>query len=183
MKQLAIILIWTFGCVWNTAKAFTSKKHAISYKTTASHDGTNSLMLRMPCLYSTADEQLPVESLPRQENEVDKSKLDAFLEKRYKSFYKLVNDEMMKTIKKGSVTVFVPNDAVFEALGERKLKQLEDPRNDEIKEKMGSYHIVPEPISAIELRTEDWSKGRPKDGSKPSKYEMKILPNPTLPDY
>lgn len=95
--------------------------------------------------------------------------MDAFLEKKYKSFYKLINDEMMKAIKQGSVTVFVPNDVAFQALGEKKLKQLEDPRNEEIREKMGSYHIMPEPISAIELRTEDWTKGRPKNGSKPSK--------------
>jgi uncharacterized surface protein with fasciclin (FAS1) repeats len=120
----------------------------------------------LSCLYATSDEQ--VDSKPEQ-GEEERSKLDAFLEKKYKSFYKLINDEMMKAIKQGSVTVFVPNDVAFQALGEKKLKQLEDPRNEEIREKMGSYHIMPEPISAIELRTEDWTKGRPKNGSKPSK--------------
>ena len=34
---------------------------------------------------------------------------------------------------------------------------------------VGSYHVIPgQAISAIELRTEDWTRGRPKDGSKPN---------------
>ncbi|KAL3911168.1 MAG: hypothetical protein SGILL_007388 [Bacillariaceae sp.] len=106
----------------------------------------------------------------QEEEEEERPKLDAFLEKKYPKFYGLVNEEMMKTIKQGSVTVFVPNDTAFQTLGEKKLAQIEDPRNEEIKEKMGSYHIVPESFSAVELKTEDWTKGRPKDGSKPSKF-------------
>ena len=73
---------------------------------------------------------------------------------------------MMKAMKQGGVTVFVPNDAAFQSLGEKKLQQLEDDRNAEVKDKMGSYHVVPSALSAIELRTEDWTKGRPKDGGK-----------------
>jgi uncharacterized surface protein with fasciclin (FAS1) repeats len=99
----------------------------------------------------------------------ERPKLDKFLQKKYPSFYKLINEDMAKAIKNGKVTVFVPNEAAFEALGEKKMKKLDDPRNLEIREKMGSYHIIPEEaISAIELRTEDWTKGRPKDGSPPN---------------
>jgi hypothetical protein len=179
MKLLVVFLVWTLGRLWNVAEAFTETKRVISYKTRASYGPTHTIMVRMPFLRATQDEQL--DRTPEQEKE-ERSKLDAFLEKKYKAFYKLLNDEMSKAIKKGSVTIFVPNDAAFEALGEKKRKQLEDPRNEEIKEKMGSYHIMLEPISAIELRTEDWTKGRPKDGSKPSKYLQKspILPSRSL---
>jgi hypothetical protein len=103
------------------------------------------------------------------QEEQDRPKLDAFLEKKYPSFYKLVNDEMAKAIKNGLVTVFAPNEAAFEALGDKKMRKIDDPRNLEIRDKMGSYHIIPgEAVSAIELRTEDWTKGRPKDGSPPN---------------
>eukprot|EP00536_Pseudo-nitzschia_multiseries_P013297 jgi/Psemu1/211193/e_gw1.558.33.1 len=103
------------------------------------------------------------------EEAVERPKLDAFLEKKYPDFYKLINDDMMKAIKQGSVTIFVPNAAAFEGLGDKKRSQIEDPRNLEIREKIGSYHIIAEEaIDATTLRTEDWSKGRPADGSKPN---------------
>lgn len=63
-------------------------------------------------------------------------KLELFLEKKYNSFYQLLNEDMRKAIKEDKVTVFAPNDAAFEALGEKKLEQLSDPRNEEIREKM-----------------------------------------------
>lgn len=101
--------------------------------------------------------------------EDERPKLDAFLEKKYPSFYDLINDEMMKAIKQGSVTVFVPSESAFENLGDKKTSQINDPRNLEIREKMGSYHVIAgESIDAMTLRTEDWSKGKPKDGSRPN---------------
>jgi len=109
------------------------------------------------------------ESSEADSEEEERPKLDAFLEKKYPSFYKLINDDMAKSIKQGSVTIFAPNEAAFEGLGEKKRSQIEDPRNLEIREKTGSYHIIPDDsIDAITLRTEDWSKGKPKDGSRPN---------------
>lgn len=103
------------------------------------------------------------------DSEEERPKLDTFLEKKYPSFYSLMNDDMFKEIKQGTVTVFVPNEAAFESLGEKKMSQINDPRNLEIREKMGSYHVIPgESVDAMKLRTEDWSKGRPKDGSPPN---------------
>ena len=101
------------------------------------------------------------------------AKLLRFLEIKYPSFYKLLvrdNDELLKALQSSQAhTVFVPNEVAIEALGAKKLQQLLDPRNQEIRDKMGQYHvIVGEAISATTLRTEDWSKGRPKDGSKPN---------------
>ena len=104
------------------------------------------------------------------EEEAKSMKVEAFLEKKYPSFYtRLMNEDIRKALNEDKATVFVPNEAAFEALGEKKLLQIGDPRNEEIREKMGSYHIVPGVIvSAMELKTEDWTKGRPKDGSKPN---------------
>jgi len=57
----------------------------------------------------------------------------------------------------------------MEALGAKKLTQIMDPRNEEIAIQIGNYHLVPgKALSATELRTEDWTRGRPKDGSKPN---------------
>lgn len=96
--------------------------------------------------------------------------MENFLNKKFPSFSKLLlNDEMIKAINEGKTTILVPNDLAFEQLGEKKIKQINDPRNDEIRQKMGSYHVVSgKSITAVELRTEDWTKGRPKDGSKPN---------------
>mmetsp|Transcript_33295 Transcript_33295/g.33788 ORF Transcript_33295/g.33788 Transcript_33295/m.33788 type:complete len:225 (-) Transcript_33295:1900-2574(-) len=103
------------------------------------------------------------------DTEEERPKIDAFLEKRYPSFYKLMNDDMIKAIKQGSATIFAPNEKAFEKLGDKKISQIEDPRNLEIREKMGSYHIISEEsISAVQLALEDWSKGKPKDGSRPN---------------
>ena len=112
----------------------------------------------------------PTDSSDWEEVEEDeRPKLDSFLEKRYPSFYKLINDDMMKAIKQGCVTIFVPNEKAFKKLGKKKISQIEDPRNLEIREKMGSYHIIPEEsISAVQLAIEDWSQGKPKDGSRPN---------------
>mmetsp|Transcript_72500 Transcript_72500/g.109399 ORF Transcript_72500/g.109399 Transcript_72500/m.109399 type:complete len:220 (+) Transcript_72500:117-776(+) len=108
----------------------------------------------------------PVEA---EAEDLKNANIELFLEKKYPSFHNLMNDEMRKALKTDKATIFAPTEAAFEELGEKKRAQIEDPRNAEIREKMGSYHIIPgSAISAIELRTEDWTKGRPKDGSKPN---------------
>jgi uncharacterized surface protein with fasciclin (FAS1) repeats len=103
-------------------------------------------------------------------DEAKNSNVVPFLKKFFPTFStRLLNDDMIKAIVANPVTVFAPNEAAFAALGDKKLMQLDDPRNDEIRLKMGSYHVVPSAaISATELRTEDWSRGRPKDGSPPN---------------
>jgi uncharacterized surface protein with fasciclin (FAS1) repeats len=107
------------------------------------------------------------------EETLTNSKVVRFLQVKYPTFYKLLvrdNDSFMKDLQSSSEhTVFVPSEDALEALGAKKLQQLMDPRNEEIRDKMGQYHIlVGKAISATELRTEDWTRGRPKDGSKPN---------------
>lgn len=101
------------------------------------------------------------------------SKVVRFLEVKYPTFFKLLvrdNDTFLKDLQSSTEhTIFVPNEEALEALGAKKLQQLLDPRNEEIRDKMGQFHLlVGKAISATELRTEDWTKGRPKDGGKPN---------------
>jgi len=107
------------------------------------------------------------------EESLTNSKVVKFLQVKYPTFYKLLvrdNDSFLNDLRSSKEhTLFVPNEAALEALGAKKFQQLLDPRNEEIRDKMGQYHLlVGKAISATELRTEDWTKGRPKDGSKPN---------------
>lgn len=101
-------------------------------------------------------------------------KVIRFLETKYPTFYKLLvrdNESFLKDLQQESSphTIFVPNEAAMETLGAKALQQMMDPRNEEIRDKMGQYHLVSgKALSATELRTEDWTRGRPKDGSKPN---------------
>jgi uncharacterized surface protein with fasciclin (FAS1) repeats len=99
------------------------------------------------------------------------NEIEKFLSKKFPSFSNLFlgDDDLKKTILRDKSTIFAPNESAIEALGEKKMAQLQDPRNDETRRKMGLYHVIAgESISATQLKTEDWTKGRPKDGSKPN---------------
>mmetsp|Transcript_38553 Transcript_38553/g.92874 ORF Transcript_38553/g.92874 Transcript_38553/m.92874 type:complete len:209 (+) Transcript_38553:102-728(+) len=63
------------------------------------------------------------------------------------------NGDSMKKIIKADVgfTIFAPNEAAFEDLGETKRNQLEDVRNGEVTEKIASYHVILEPVTADQL--------------------------------
>lgn len=58
----------------------------------------------------------------------------------------------MKKIIKSDVgfTIFAPNEKAFKDLG-KKRDQLEDVRNDEVAEKIVSYHVILEPVTADQL--------------------------------
>jgi uncharacterized surface protein with fasciclin (FAS1) repeats len=93
--------------------------------------------------------------------------IETFLRMKFPAFYSLLikNENVWKQAG-SSATFFAPNAQAFEALGEKKRKQLEDPRNLETAQKMGLYHIIPnEIVTNQQLRTEDWTKPKPADGS------------------
>lgn len=95
--------------------------------------------------------------------------IEKFLSKKFPDFYNLLckNDSIWKTLDEcPSYTLFAPNAQAFEALGEKKRLQLEDPRNLETAQKMGLYHVIPsEAVTNQRLLTEDWTGPKPKDGS------------------
>jgi len=102
----------------------------------------------------------------------DEILLKAFVEEEYPAFFKLlsINDGIWKTIAEAEngCTLFAPSNEVFDALGDKKLKQIKDVRNEETARKMGLYHVIPdEAVSAARLRTEDWTVKAPKGEPRP----------------
>eukprot|EP00580_Thalassiosira_gravida_P002105 CAMPEP_0201611722 /NCGR_PEP_ID=MMETSP0492-20130828/20898_1 /ASSEMBLY_ACC=CAM_ASM_000837 /TAXON_ID=420259 /ORGANISM="Thalassiosira gravida, Strain GMp14c1" /LENGTH=199 /DNA_ID=CAMNT_0048077985 /DNA_START=19 /DNA_END=615 /DNA_ORIENTATION=- len=83
------------------------------------------------------------------------SDVEEFIAANYPSCSNLLskNGDSMKAIVKADVgfTIFAPNEAAFIDLGEKKLDQLGDVRNDEVTEKIASYHVILEPVTADEL--------------------------------
>lgn len=109
----------------------------------------------------------------------DKSKLDTiqeFLQDKFPLFYNKIlkdNDEIWKIISEdddiddgndNGYTFFALNDDAVLELGEKRLLQLKDPRNLETIIKMGNYHFISlEAVPYQKLRTEDWTKPKPKN--------------------
>jgi len=62
------------------------------------------------------------------------------------------NSDVWKKLRdSAAITVFAPTDEAMQNLGDRKLQQLRDVRNEETLLKMGGFHAVAEPVSAAEL--------------------------------
>lgn len=99
-----------------------------------------------------------------------KSDLEDFVEKEFPAFYSLLilNEGLWQIISESETgnTLFAPSNTVFDNLNEKKLQQLKDSRNLETAQKMGLYHVIyNDVVSAARLRTEDWTRPAPKDGS------------------
>ena len=63
------------------------------------------------------------------------------------------NNDVMKKMNKAELgfTIFAPNEAAFQSLGDKRNGQLKDVRNEEVVEKIAAYHIVAEPVTADQL--------------------------------
>jgi uncharacterized surface protein with fasciclin (FAS1) repeats len=99
-----------------------------------------------------------------------KSDLEDFVEKEFPAFYSLLilNEGLWQIISESETgnTLFAPSNTVFDNLNEKKLQQLKDSRNLETAQKMGLYHVIyNDVVSAARLRTEDWTRPAPRDGS------------------
>jgi len=97
-------------------------------------------------------------------------KVEVFLKQKFPSFYSLLskNDAIYKTLgqSQNGYTLFAPNEEAFQNLGDKKRQQLRDVRNEETAQKMALYHVVGiDKLTATQLRTEDWTGPKPKDGS------------------
>ena len=76
--------------------------------------------------------------------------LEQFLQQEHSMFYALLldkNEDVWKRVRdniasSGACTIFAPTNTAFQALGEKKVQQLQDNRNEEVRNKIGSYHIV-----------------------------------------
>ena len=86
----------------------------------------------------------------------DDGDVDSFLAKNYPEVKGLLdsNNEVLKKLREASesgYTIFAPTSKAFADLGDKKLGQLDDPRNSEVREKIAAYHAIPEPVTAEEL--------------------------------
>lgn len=87
----------------------------------------------------------------------DTSKVEEIMKTNYPIFTKLIiskNSELWKKLSDASAdgfTIFAPNDEAMRSLGDKKLKQLDDVRNDETAETIAGYHGIGEPVSADSL--------------------------------
>ena len=86
----------------------------------------------------------------------DDGDVDSFLAKNYPETKGLLesNNEVLKKLREASAsgyTIFAPTPKAFADLGDKKLGQLDDPRNLEVREKIAAYHAISEPVTAEEL--------------------------------
>ena len=91
-----------------------------------------------------------------QETAVSSSDIEDYLNIKFPAFMEVLskNEKACKVLREsgsGGFTVFAPNDQAFVALGESKVASLGDPRNLETVEKIGSYHVINESVSANAL--------------------------------
>ena len=62
------------------------------------------------------------------------------------------NEELWRGPRDGSgYTVLAPNEAAFAKLDDKRQKQLKDPRNGEVVEQIGAYHVISDPVSKDDL--------------------------------
>eukprot|EP00979_Chaetoceros_neogracilis_P008116 scaffold1791_cov225-Chaetoceros_neogracile.AAC.2 len=82
--------------------------------------------------------------------------VEVMMKEQYPIFHKLImskNSDVWKQISEAEdgFTIFAPNDDAMRNIGEKRLGQLDDIRNDESAEKIAAFHAVIEPVSAKEL--------------------------------
>ncbi|KAL7577576.1 hypothetical protein ACA910_015104 [Epithemia clementina (nom. ined.)] len=73
----------------------------------------------------------------------------SFLGQNYPSFYNLIdkNEDLWKKLSDGDgYTMFCPSEQAFADLGQKKLDQLDDVRNSEIRDKIGAFHCIAETV-------------------------------------
>ena len=82
------------------------------------------------------------------------AEVEACLNDEFPSFAALVfqNEELWRGLRDGSgYTVLAPNEAAFNKLEDKRRSQLKDPRNGEVVEQIGAYHIINDPVSKDDL--------------------------------
>jgi uncharacterized surface protein with fasciclin (FAS1) repeats len=84
----------------------------------------------------------------------DTRAMELFLSQKYPAFMQLLSNQQIWTDLRngdGGYTIFAPNNAAFDDMGEKKLMQLRDPRNLEATEKIAQYHAIASPVTSKEI--------------------------------
>ena len=93
------------------------------------------------------------------------AELEKFLQQEHSMFYSLLlykNEYVWKMIREnsnGACTIFAPTNAALQALGDKKIQQLQDNRNEEVRNKIGSYHIVLDADSTVVTAEQLYNSG------------------------
>ena len=82
--------------------------------------------------------------------------VEDYLAQNHNMFWNMImqkNESVWKKLRESdqSPTMFAPTDEAMQSLGDKKLQQLTDVRNEETVLRMGSYHAIKEPVSAADL--------------------------------
>ena len=95
--------------------------------------------------------------------------LEAFLKEKYPLFDSLLLSripDIYKTLENGDgFTIFCPSNSVMEEIDDQRKVQISDPRNEEVTEKLASYHVIQNGAVTWErLKREDWTAPKTPDG-------------------
>ena len=133
MLRLTVIFVFLYLGVY-VAVAF----HPFSYSSVGNNHVRTSVS-SSTCLYNSMEA-----------GQQDLLQVRSFLEQNYPEFFNLIdkNDDLWKKLSDGDgYTMFVPSAKAFADLGAKKLDQLDDPRNSETTDKIGSFHCIAETVT------------------------------------
>lgn len=103
---------------------------------------------------ATTNALVPPQRMPRATRLANTADVEACLNDEFPAFAALVfqNKGLWRGLKDDAgYTVLAPNESVFAALDEKQRAQLTDPRNGEINEKIGAFHVINDPVSKEDL--------------------------------
>jgi uncharacterized surface protein with fasciclin (FAS1) repeats len=98
--------------------------------------------------------------------------IESYLKENYPIFESTIFSKMPNvyaTLKEADsssgFTIFCASDAVMIDIDQKRKLQISDPRNEEITEKLASYHLIPNgKVTRERLQREDWTVPRTADG-------------------
>ena len=105
----------------------------------------------------------PITSLyAEQDDAAEGETVEAFLKEKYPLFESLLLSRIpgiYSTLSAGEgFTIFCPSNTVMEGIDAQRKIQISDPRNEEVTEKLASYHVIPNSKVPWErLKREDWT--------------------------
>jgi uncharacterized surface protein with fasciclin (FAS1) repeats len=123
------------------------------------------------CLPTRTSPTLLRESKDESKDETAGVTVDSFIAEKYPEFRALLtkNETLWKAIKEAQTdgcTIFCPTSKAFEDLGQKKLKQLGDERNEETAQRIGAFHVIlSDAVPANQLFIEDWTGPKPEPGT------------------
>ena len=98
--------------------------------------------------------------------------IDSYLQQNYPLFESLLLSKIPDIYKvlresesSNGFTIFCLSDAIMEGIDSQRKVQISDPRNEEVTEKLASYHVIANgKVTQERLKREDWTVPRSPDG-------------------